>query len=293
MPENSSMFRLAIPVFILLSVLMFSCSGDGYKTTESGLQYKFFVENTQATLPGPDDILEIEMIYKTEKDSVLFNTRELGGSPFRMKNKLPKDVKGIFIEEGLAMMHEGDSARFVVDAESFFLITQGREIPDGIEKGSKLIFDIKLNKILNMKTYRAEQNKTFVESEADEMLMLESYLKNANITDPPTKSGLYIVEEVKGKGKKPEAGKTILMHYTGTFISGQIFDSSLQRGEIFSFKYGAGEVIPGLEEGIANMKEGGKATLIIPSKLAYKNEPNNNIPPYSTLVFYVELIEVK
>ncbi|PKP22358.1 MAG: hypothetical protein CVU05_04210 [Bacteroidetes bacterium HGW-Bacteroidetes-21] len=287
------MYRTVIPVFFALSLFLFSCSGGGYKTTPSGLQYQFFEENSENPLPGPKDILEIEMTYKTENDSVLFDTRELGGSPFRMKNKLPEDAKGVFIEEGLSMMHEGDSARFVVDAESFFLITQGREIPDGIKKGSKLIFDIRLKKILNMNTYRNEKNGLFASNEQEEQTLLESYLKNGNIVEQPTNSGLYFVEEIKGKGKKPEAGSTVVINYTGTYINGQIFDSSLERGETFQFRFGASEVIAGLEEGVSYMKEGGKATLIIPSHLAYKDETGNKIPPFSTLIFYVELIEVK
>lgn len=274
-------------------MILSSCNNNGdYEKTNSGLLYRFFVENKDNPLPQPDEIMELELVYKTETDSVIFDSRELIGSPFRMKLK-PFNPEIATVDEGLAMMHVGDSARFVVDAETFFVFTQGREIPEDIKPGSKLIFDIKLRKLFNMETYRAQKNEYFARDTIEEKTILDSYLKNANITQKPTNSGLFFIEEVKGDGKKPEAGKTIVVHYTGTFINGQIFDSSIQRAEPFEFRFGGEEVIPGMEEGISYMKEGGKATLIIPSDLAYGDKQINKIPPFSTLIFYVELIEVK
>lgn len=274
-------------------LLFYSCSeSTGYKKSQSGLEYIFFTENPDGIKPGPEDIMELEMVYRTDNDSVLFDSREIIGSPFRMKQKgYNPDVATI--EEGLAMMHVGDSARFIVDAETFFLVTQGREIPAGIKPGTRLIFDVKMKNIFNMETYKAQKQENFASSAQEEETILKSYLQTSNITTEPTSSGLYFVEELKGKGKKPEAGKKVIVHYTGTFINGQIFDSSLQRNEPFEFTFGAGEVIPGLEEGVSYMKEGGKATLIIPSHIAYGDKQVGKIPPFSTLIFYVELLEVK
>ncbi len=206
-----------------ISVILFSCSNNGgYDKTESGLLYRFFSENPDNPQPQQDEIMEMTMVYKTETDSVIFDSREIIGSPFRMKLK-PFNPEIATVDEGLAMMHVGDSARFVVDAETFFVFTQGREIPEGVKPGSKLIFDIKLKEIFNMDTYRAQKNDNFARDTIEEKTILESYLKNANITQPSTNSGLYFIEEVKGNGKKPETGKTIVVHYTGTFINGQIF----------------------------------------------------------------------
>lgn len=274
-------------------LLFYSCSEtNGYKKTPSGLEYIFFTENPDGIQPGPEDIMELEMTYKTDNDSVLFDSREIIGSPFRMKQK-GYNPGVATIEEGLAMMRVGDSARFIVDAETFFLVTQGREIPAGIKPGTRLVFDVKLKNVFNMDTYKAQKQERFASNAQEEETILNSYLKTSNITTEPSTSGLYFVEEVKGKGDKPEAGKKVVVHYTGTFINGQIFDSSIQRNEAFEFTFGAGEVIPGLEEGVSYMKTGGKATLIIPSHLAYGDKQVNKIPPFSTLVFYIELLEVK
>ncbi len=83
------------------------------------------------------------------------------------------------------------------------------------------------------------------------------------------------------------------VHYTGTLLNGTKFDSSRDRNEPFEFTLGKGQVIKGWDEGIALMNVGGKATLVIPSAIAYGDRDMGTIPPFSTLVFDVELIDVK
>ncbi len=113
-----------------------------------------------------------------------------------------------------------------------------------------------------------------------------------------TASGLKYVDVKIGKGASPEPGQTCVMHYTGWLYEkgakGKKFDSSVDRGAPFSFKIGVGQVIPGWDEGVATMKPGGKRTLIIPPQLGYADRGAGGvIPPNATLLFDVELIEVK
>ena len=109
-----------------------------------------------------------------------------------------------------------------------------------------------------------------------------------------TESGLVYVEEKAGTGAQAQAGKTVKVHYTGKFPDGKVFDSSIPRGEPLEFVLGAGRVIKGWDEGIALMKVGGKAVLTIPPQLAYgERGAGGVIPPNATLVFDVELVEVK
>lgn len=114
-----------------------------------------------------------------------------------------------------------------------------------------------------------------------------------------TASGLKYQDQQVGTGTEAVAGKTVVVHYTGWLNAGgdkkgSKFDSSVDRGDKFSFPLGAGRVIKGWDEGVAGMKVGGKRMLFIPSKLAYSERgAGGSIPPNADLIFDVELFEVK
>jgi FKBP-type peptidyl-prolyl cis-trans isomerase len=107
-----------------------------------------------------------------------------------------------------------------------------------------------------------------------------------------TASGLKIDDLKVGDGAEAKKGDTVSVHYTGTLKDGTKFDSSLDRGQPFSFTLGAGMVIKGWDEGVAGMKVGGKRKLIIPAELAYGNQAKGKIPANSELTFEVELLKV-
>lgn len=109
-----------------------------------------------------------------------------------------------------------------------------------------------------------------------------------------TTSGLKYVDQVLGTGEVATAGKNTTVHYTGWLENGKKFDSSVDRGQPFSFPLGAGRVIKGWDEGVQGMKVGGKRKLTIPSDLGYGSRGAGGvIPPNATLIFDVELLGVK
>jgi peptidylprolyl isomerase len=113
-----------------------------------------------------------------------------------------------------------------------------------------------------------------------------------------TSSGLQITDSKIGTGATPRTGQMCVMHYTGWLYQngtrGQKFDSSLDRGKPFEFVIGRRQVIAGWDEGVATMRVGGKRTLIIPPELGYGTRGVSNvIPPNATLIFDVELLDVK
>jgi FKBP-type peptidyl-prolyl cis-trans isomerase len=104
---------------------------------------------------------------------------------------------------------------------------------------------------------------------------------------------LKIEDLTVGTGAEATKGKFVSVHYTGTLESGKKFDSSLDRGEPFQFKLGAGMVIAGWDQGVAGMKVGGKRKLTIPSHLGYGDRGYPGvIPPRATLIFEVELLGI-
>jgi peptidylprolyl isomerase len=109
-----------------------------------------------------------------------------------------------------------------------------------------------------------------------------------------TPSGLIVEFLQEGKGPLPAKGQTVVVHYTGTLLNGQKFDSSRDRGQPFSFVLGQGQVIKGWDEGLALMTVGSRAKLTIPPELGYgARGAANVIPPNAVLVFDVELLDAK
>lgn len=281
-------------------VLLSSCDKGkypGFEKTESGLYYQFHSENKEAKKPVEGDVLSLIMVYKNSKDSVIFDSRQRGGE---IMVQLSKPTFKGSIEEGFAMMAAGDSASFYVNADSLFAKTFQAERPKFIDAGSDLLFTIKVVKV-ESKDEVEKKRKELMEKQMAEMEkargaeqgLREKYLTDNKITVKPTATGLYYIEKTKGKGAKAAAGKTVKVHYTGTLLDGTKFDSSVDRKEPIEFPLGTGQVIPGWDEGIAMMSVGGKATLVIPSSLGYGENGQGPIGPFSTLVFEVELIDVK
>jgi peptidylprolyl isomerase len=108
-----------------------------------------------------------------------------------------------------------------------------------------------------------------------------------------TASGLKYIDEVVGTGESPKPGQNVTVHYTGTLENGTKFDSSVDRGQPYSFRIGTGVVIKGWDEGIMTMRAGGKRRFIIPPNLGYGAAGSPpKIPPNATLLFEVELLSV-
>jgi peptidylprolyl isomerase len=109
-----------------------------------------------------------------------------------------------------------------------------------------------------------------------------------------TESGLVYTAHKLGTGPKPEVGQTIAVHYTGRLTDGTVFDSSIDRGQPIIFPVGVGRVIKGWDEGLLDMRVGGKRTLTIPPHLGYgERGAGAVIPPNATLIFDVELLEIR
>ena len=269
-----------------------SCQSDGqakYKTTETGLTYKIHESFPENAKPQLTDIVEITMVY-TVNDSVIFDSQDMNRE---MRFPLTQPVFGGDFYEGIAFMHKGDSASFLMPAEQVFLeIFKVRSLPPFVKEGDKMRFDIRLKNFMTDVDYESEQRQKAMMEEQESAEKIHKYLEEQQITVEPTESGLIFVEKERGKGKLAEAGQTVKVHYTGTLTDGTVFDSSIERGQPIEFVLGKGNVIKGWDEGIGMMRKGGKALLVIPFELAYGQRAVGNIPAFSPLVFEVELVDI-
>ncbi|MFN5319081.1 MAG: FKBP-type peptidyl-prolyl cis-trans isomerase, partial [Bacteroidia bacterium] len=230
------------------------------------------------------------------KDSLIMSSVKAPEKSITVGLTTPK-YKGDLME-GLAMLAEGDSAQFVLPADSFMYKTAGAQmLPDFIRTGDEILFCVRLLDLMPKAEFeemqRIEKQKQMEEMSAKsaaEKTNREEYLLKNKILQQPTASGLIVLVEKEAIGPKPQTGQKVTVHYTGYLTNGTKFDSSVDRGEPFSFTLGKGQVIKGWDEGIAMLSAGTKAKLIIPSSIGYGGRGMGSIPAFSTLIFDVELI---
>ena len=181
----------------------------------------------------------------------------------------------------------------------FGYVTEGQEIVDAVEQGD-LIESLEIVRVGDeAKNWNAiEAFRTFEVSRAKRIATAneanEAKMEQLAAGFEKTESGLRYKMIQKGNGKKAEAGKTVAVHYEGSLENGKVFDSSYPRKKPIEFRLGQGQVIEGWDEGILLLQVGDKARFVIPSHLGYgERGAGGAIPPNATLIFDVELMEVK
>lgn len=286
---------------VLLAIAVAGCFNEnkwpGYSVTASGLHYKLHKFGDGSRMPLEGEFLVLRMAYRTEKDSVFIDTYSSSHDgritvPFTRAPFL-----GSF-EEGIAMLHEGDSATFIVSADSLFRKVFRVPMPFFVREGDMVKVDVKLEKILSEKEYIQQQEKASAAEEdrdMEEQKLLMSYVQEHHHGLAPLDNGIYYIPLKEGEGAIAERGKTVIISYKGSFLNGKQFDATSGKSPL-EFTVGEqGQVIKGLERGICLMREGGKAKFILPSQLAYGATGSSTgiVPPYTSVVYEVELHKVK
>lgn len=242
------------------------------------------------------DTLEIDNTYKRASvDTSLKNGFSL----------LIKSEKGMPTEV-LPFLQVGDSVKIKVSMDTLvkrypFFDQIAQEIQ---MKGKKNVYFEYWVRITGKKTKEQiqkeaqlaeqRQQENLKKKEAEEESKLEAYIKENKLEMQKTVSGLYYkITKVAPENPQAKAYDTVYVHYIGKFLDGKVFDSSFNRNEPLQFVLGTGSVIKGWDEGIALLRKGEKAQLLIPSKLAYGAMGGGTIPPFSTLLFEVELVDIK
>ena len=159
-------------------------------------------------------------------------------------------------------------------------------------KGDSLLLNKEQSNMVLQAAAMAEMKKKAAASENVNRAFFEKNKKNPGVVT--TESGLQYKIIKPGYGEKPSAESKVKVHYTGKLVDGKVFDSSYPRKKPIEFRLGQGQVIEGWDEGIALLKVGDKARFVIPSYLGYGSSGAGGvIPPDATLVFDVELMDVK
>jgi len=281
---------------ILIILLAFGCSNksskfSGFSLTKSGIHYKLISLGDGTVKPEVSNFITVNISYRTIKDSIFFQGLR--------KFQLTEPIREGSIDECFMMLTLGDSASFYFPADSFFIKTLETEMPRFIGKGDLMRVDIKMMEVQTEKQYQLEKEAflNWINDFGDyEKVLLKQYMEGEKLAIIPTSTGLYYIPVIKSQGKSVAVGDTITVNYEGRFFNNKIFDSTKKRNEPFQFVYGQKwQVIEGLEEAIGMMKEGERSLFIIPSKLAFGEDGSSTgiIPPFTSVVFEVELLEVK
>lgn len=279
--------RLLIAAAVAVS--MFQACSDGFKTNEDGLQYQIHTDNSGDRIKE-GDIVTLQMVYRTDSDSVLFDTYKSGQAIKLMVG--PQSFKGDLMS-GLKMLTEKDSATFLINADSLFEKTFNFPRPAFIRAGSYLSFSVKVDKVQSKDQLEAEMKAETEKQSALESVNIEKYVTDKKLNPTKTASGLLYQVTKQGGSEKASVGDTVVVHYTGTFLDGNKFDSSKDSGKPLEFPVGKSVVIKGWDEAFLTITKGTKAIVICPSSLGYGPSANGPIPAFSTLVFDVELVNIK
>jgi FKBP-type peptidyl-prolyl cis-trans isomerase FkpA len=270
------------------------------KRTDKGVVCQVLTPNTGEKIKL-NDVISFNAVQKNDKDSILFSTYAQG-RPVKVQvrpSSNPGDLMDVF-----PLLAVNDSAVVKVPVDSVFKGHE-QEIPPFLKKGGNIVFVVKITKVQSLNDAMAERNAELEKVKSSEKSATDTYIKEHNLTPLSTPSGLKYIIKKAGIKPRPQNGDTVYVNYTGRTLDGKVFDSSIEADakagglqqpgrtyEPINFALGTSRVIKGWDEGLLLLNEGSKATFIVPSALGYGDQGSGAIPPFSTLLFDVELVKV-
>ena len=312
------MITRILPIALLSAVIISNtgCSGGGDFKKVHGIEYKI-VKDAKGKNAAIGDVVEVNIVAiadtgsKNQSFTLGDSRRDNQGKPVQMLADTPAfrgDYKAV-----LPMLSVGDSAVVKVSMDTIIKALEKQRLPDWMKAGGnhKITFLISVVSIKSKEEFEKEREakqadmqkeaeaKKAAQMPIDDKLLQDYFAKN-NIKAEKTASGLYYTIQKPGSGPQITKGQMVGMKYTGKTLDGKAFDSNVDTAighhgtELLKFPVGAGQMIPGVDEGVGLLKKGSKATLYLPSPIAYgAQSPSPNIAPNSVLVFEVEIVDVK
>jgi FKBP-type peptidyl-prolyl cis-trans isomerase FkpA len=270
-------------------------SGGSEKMTSSGVKYIFYQQNQKNKKAQPGDLITFHLIIQNHQDSTLRNTYREGKTGIQ---ELPLESEFFigkeYFKDIFNQVAEGDSLSFWIKVDSLvnksgFLKTAKTPL------GTQVKYTVKILKVRSKAEIKQELEKNLQAQRRKDSLLITKHLdslikQKKNLQIWQTKSGLRYYFSQESKGKQPIEGDTISVNYVGKFLDGTIYNSSDATTEFV-----LGSTLPvGLDEGLALLKEGSKATFFLPSELGFGEEGMGNlVPPHAILIFEVELVKIR
>ena len=292
--------------------LLATTSCQNFKKGDGGLEYNI-VKDAGAEKAQAGDLLSVDMIVTSDrKDSLLQSTYEIGLP--QIVNIAPDSIPGLYpgdYNSMFKMLGEGDSAVFRLNLDTMAAKT-GQPKPEFADKYAT--FKVKVRKhfkkgdltdsalYAQIDEYFKAEIETLKQAEEGK---LANYVSKNKLDPKKTDSGLQYIVKEEGTGNKAVVGDTVVVNYTGTLVSGKIFDTNdaelakkentfnpMRQYEPIRFRVGHDPVIQGWTEGLQLLNKGSKATLLVPSSIGYGERGGGSIPPYAPLIFDVELVDI-
>src|SRR6185437_9288247 len=298
-------------MFFALAAIGFAGCIGGFKKGDAGMLYKIIVDKDGPSIK-PGDFVVLNITLKNDADSVLNSTYE-NGMPSMVN--FPKPTKKGDLVSAVELLSEGDSAVFKINIDS---LTKGQARPPQL-KGKYQVYLVKIEKVISKGNlsdqvfqgrvkayYDSYIDKVKKEAKASEPGKSKKYIADNNLKVTKTDSGLYYQVTKQGAGIKPGPGDTVVVNYTLKMASGKAVETSVKADAIkyklpmnpmnpykpIRFTIGQPGMIKGWDQGMQLLNKGSKATLVIPSSLAYEDHGYQQIQPYTPLIFDVELVDV-
>lgn len=276
---------------IIVGCITGGCSRfSGYKKTDDGLYYKFYRHN-EGQHPDTSHIVQVNLSYRY-KDSILFSSNNLKEPMNLMVNR--PDYKGDF-NQALMMMTPGDSASFLIRADSFFFATlKYNRLPKIVSPDSYVTVEVGLTKMWTKQEQRQKEREWILARKNTEREDIQKFIKQIRFEGDTTPEGLYFKITRKGEGPTPKPGDLITLKFSVVLFDGTELYSSWDKGVPMTIEFGRKFDTEGINIALSRMNKGSVARLIIPSKLAFgeKGRPPF-IPPYSPLLYDVEIVDIQ
>ena len=266
-------------------------SDEKNKITKSGL----IILSVNGKGRGPKD----GEILKVNFNLIMFN----GDTLLDLFDREPIAVRcgdlelGEGFAEAMRYVPEGGEGHFLIPSSLAF---DSAGLENSIPPYTSFFLNVKNTKILTQEGYEEEQKKLHEAEEAEnqkrlkeEPARIEKFIKEHNVNVAPSETGVYYLEIETGRGSVVDNGDLVTIHYNLYNIDDKLIETSFG-GDPLQFVYGNNEMVPGIEEALGNMRVGGKATIIVPSKMGFGDVAiDKELPANSTVIFDIELIDVQ